>query len=354
MQGASPSAVSVCGLLVGAVIVGCGSDGSSGPATEFTPGDAVTVSKGSPYAECSADANPEATFFPDSEVEPWLVVNPANRDHMAAAWQQDRYLDGGCRGNVASVSFDGGVNWEHSSLPKLTPCTDGEWERVSDPWLTFAANGDLYSASLTFTIASGDDPFRAGVLVHKSVDGGLTWGDPMTVSETLGPFADDKEAITADPLDACSVYVVWVRIESGSGDTMFSRTTDCGETWSEPTVLYMGNPVASFAQIVVLPDGTVIAVFVEGGLTLSENEILVMRSSDGGATWPEEPVVAAIQSYSFPVAPDSDDTVRSGKFDIAVDRETGELHLVVRARAGIPAIGRGLGRRHGWRHLLQF
>ncbi|MBW2589071.1 MAG: exo-alpha-sialidase [Deltaproteobacteria bacterium] len=302
MQGASPSAVSVCGL--------------------------------------SADANPEATFFPDSEVEPWLVVNPANRDHMAAAWQQDRYLDGGCRGNVASVSFDGGVNWEHSSLPKLTPCTDGEWERVSDPWLTFAANGDLYSASLTFTIASGDDPFRAGVLVHKSVDGGLTWGDPMTVSETLGPFADDKEAITADPLDACSVYVVWVRIESGSGDTMFSRTTDCGETWSEPTVLYMGNPVASFAQIVVLPDGTVIAVFVEGGLTLSENEILVMRSSDGGATWPEEPVVAAIQSYSFPVAPDSDDTVRSGKFDIAVDRETGELHLAWEHFIdGVPPVG---------------
>jgi len=327
MQGASLSAVSVCGLVAGAVIVGCGSDGSSGPATEFTAGDAVTVSEGSPFAECSADANPEATFFPDSEIEPWLVVNPTNRDHMVAAWQQDRYLNGGCRGNVASVSFDGGVNWEHSSLPKLTPCTDGEWERVSDPWLTFAANGDLYSASLTFTITSGDDPFRAGVLVHKSVDGGLTWGDPMTVSETLGPFSDDKEAITADPLDACSVYLIWARIESGAGDTMFSRTTDCGETWSEPTVLYTGNPVGSFAQIVVLPDGTLIAVFVQGGLTLAENEILVMRSSDGGATWPEEPVVAAIQTYSFPVAPDSDDTVRSGKFDIGVDRETGELHL---------------------------
>lgn len=327
MRYANPS-VPVCRVLLVVMVVGCGGDGSSGPATEFTPGDAVTVSQSGLYAECSADANPEASFFSDSEVEPWLAVNPTNRDHMAAGWQQDRYLDGGCRGNVVSASFDGGATWQQSSLPKLTPCTDGAWERASDPWLTFAANGDLYSASLTFTPASGDDPLRVAIVVHKSIDGGLTWGDPTTVSETVGEFSDDKEAITADPFDECSVYLVWSRFDSGPGDTMFSRTRDCGATWSEPSALYTANLVASSAQIVVLPDGTLIAAFVENGLTLSENRILVMHSNDGGATWPAEPVVAGIQSFAFPTAPDTDDTVRSGKFDIAVDRVTGELHLV--------------------------
>ncbi|MBW2160455.1 MAG: hypothetical protein JRH14_10935, partial [Deltaproteobacteria bacterium] len=99
MRGASPSVVSVCGFLVGALVVGCGSDGGDALPTEFVPGDLVPVSKGSPFAECSADLDPELPFFADSEVEPWLVVNPTNRDHFAAVWQQDRYALSACRGN---------------------------------------------------------------------------------------------------------------------------------------------------------------------------------------------------------------------------------------------------------------
>lgn len=50
-------------------LVGCGSDGGTSRATEFTAGDVVTVSESSPFAECSADADPDATHFPGSEVE---------------------------------------------------------------------------------------------------------------------------------------------------------------------------------------------------------------------------------------------------------------------------------------------
>lgn len=109
---------------------------------------------------------------------------------------------------------------------------------------------------------------------------------------------------------------------------MFSRTTDCGETWSEPEVINTNNPAGLFAQIVILPDGVLVAVFVENGLTLQQNEILVLRSTDRGASWSEEPVVAGIVTYALPVAPDSERRVRSGDFDIGVDRNTGALHLV--------------------------
>ena len=140
-------------------VIGCGETSGTGGAagmggggvggdpsrpSEFAAGDAVWVSGPSPYAECEDDALPDDPFFADSEVEPWLAVNPTNPDHMAAAWQQDRYASGACRGNVVSVSFDGGESWQESLLPKLTPCTGGTWAKASDPWVTFAANGDLY------------------------------------------------------------------------------------------------------------------------------------------------------------------------------------------------------------------
>jgi hypothetical protein len=170
------------------------------------------------------------------------------------------------------------------------------------------------------------DPPQFGILVHKSVDGGLTWGDPITVAESP---EDDKESIVADPFDECFVYLVWTRTVSGEGNVMFSRTTDCGETWSEPEVINTNNPAGISAQIVILPDGVLVAVFVENGLTLQQNEILALRSTDRGATWSEEPMVAGIQTYALPTAPDSESTrVRSGALDIGVDRETGSLHLV--------------------------
>lgn len=320
---------------------GVGGDGGIGgnggvPGVAFAIGEAVLVSGASPFAECTADLDPDNTFFASSEVEPWLAVNPLDPDHLAAAWQQDRYLDGGCRGNVVSVSFDGGTTWQHSLLPELSLCTGGVWERASDPWVSFAINGDLYSVSLVFTLGNDTDPDVGGIVVHKSTDGGLSWGDPITISES---GQDDKQTLTTDPFDECAAYVVWTRPPTRDGEVLFSRTTDCGESWSEPELVHSNAPPGLGAQIVVLPDGSLVAVFVENGLTLQQNEVLVKRSTDGGETWPGEPVVAGIQTYAFPVAPDTDATVRSGVIDVAVDRETGALYAVwEQFEAGLPPV----------------
>jgi len=298
MRDASPSVVSVCGVLVGALVVG--------------------------------DLDPELPFFADSEVEPWLVVNPTNRDHFAAVWQQDRYALSACRGNVTSVSFDAGQNWQEAVLPGLGRCSGGEWDAVSDPWLTFAANGDLYHVSLVIARETEAEPNRHALIVHKSVDGGLTWGNPITVSETDEGFGEDKETITADPYDACSVYLVWTRLEPAPPHKlMFSRTTDCGENWEEARAIRAEIPTEGGDQIVVLPDGTLFMSIVVG-LQVSRVEpweLAGIRSSDGGETWSEPTKIADVHAIS-PFAPDPAQRIRSGWDDIAVDRRTGNLYMV--------------------------
>jgi len=171
----------------------------------FVAGPPVTVSGLSPFAECSADFDLPLVFSPNSEVETWIAVNPTNPDHMAATWQQDRYSTGGCRGNVAGISFDGGASWEMVVIPGLSPCSGGTWDGASDPWLAFAANGDLYSASLTHSDDHPEPGINRGIVVHKSLDGGLTWSEPTTLGRTEQPMVSDKETITADPFDACSL-----------------------------------------------------------------------------------------------------------------------------------------------------
>jgi hypothetical protein len=84
--------------------------GAGQTAPQYTPGPLVRVSGTSPFASSTADnvAGQTGTNFLHSEVEPRVAVDPTNPDHLVGVWQQDRWSNGGARGIVAGVSFDGG------------------------------------------------------------------------------------------------------------------------------------------------------------------------------------------------------------------------------------------------------
>jgi hypothetical protein len=116
----------------------------------FTASTPKQVSGASPFASCTADSGQTGTNFANTEVEPWVDVNPTNPDNIVATWQQDRWSDGGSRGLVAGVSTDGGTSWSEVVVPKLSACSgNSSYLRASDPWLSFAPNGDLYHISLS-------------------------------------------------------------------------------------------------------------------------------------------------------------------------------------------------------------
>jgi hypothetical protein len=310
--------------------VGGGTGGFGGDETPiFSAGDPVTVSSASPFADCTADEDPGAMLAADSEVEPWVAVNPREADHIAVAWQQDRYTaGGGARGHVVGVTFDGGESWGSVVVPGLSPCSGGDWHRTTDPWLAFGADGQLYAAALSFR----DSSFGGAVVVSRSEDGGLTWDAPVIVDEIGDPEFNDRETLTADPVDACTLYVTWTRFDGNpsevtAGDVLFSRTDDCGATWSDPVTVHSSDPVGIAAQIVVLPDRSLVAFFKENLRGLVERPLWVKRSIDGGATWPGEPIVAAATRQAVPVTPDGS-PVRSSSYDVAVDRDTGDLYVI--------------------------
>src|SRR5215831_14386603 len=205
----------------------------------------VDVSGLSPFAACTVGG--PGTNFVNSEVEPFVAVNPTNASNIVGVFQQDRWSNGGAHGLVASTSHDGGSTWTESwahfsTCSGGTASNGGNYDRASDPWVSFAPNGDTYQISLS---ASADLTVSA-VLVSKSTDGGDTWSEPTTLARNVSPFAEgpgfnDKESLTADPTDSSNVYAVWDRSRFPSdnasvtaqfhaasvrGDLMFSSTTD--------------------------------------------------------------------------------------------------------------------------------
>jgi hypothetical protein len=302
--------------------VGGGGVGGVQP-REFEAGPAVAVSGPSPIADCE-EVPPEG--WAHVETEPWIVVNPTNRDNVVGLWIQDRNPR---RALVAAVSMDGGATWESVVLPGLSKCSGGEWDWTTDPWLAFSPNGDLHASALSITDATDTEPKQSAIVAQKSTDGGLTWTQPSVVSEYSGSGGEDKESITADPFDACSIYVTWTRFTGADADLMFSRSTDCGETWEDPKSLFASTPAPIGAQLLVLPDGTLVNLFTEFELNPVNTLRYMMRSTDKGETWPAEPDIIGTLRGDYVVTPDNNPQfVRRSAMDVAVDRNTGALYMV--------------------------
>jgi hypothetical protein len=295
----------------------------------------VRVSGESPFAPGCNGAPQTGTVYRNSEVEPSVDASPENPRNLVAVWQQDRWSSGAAQGNLGAYSFDGGRSWRRSVPPPFSRCAGGtaanggDYERASDPWVSFSPNGTAHQSALA--VNNSDDV--SAILVSSSRDGGRTWGPVKTLARNSeATLQHDKETLTADPTDSRFVYAVWGRIQTGdpndptprySGDAMFARSTDGGRTW-EPARAIVDFPddsnLQSFGQqIAVLGDGTLVNVFtlIDDGETMAA----VQRSFNRGRTWSEPIVIERIDS--------SVNTPRGGVIDPADGRRvrTGDLLL---------------------------
>jgi hypothetical protein len=324
-------------------------------ASSYTIGSPVLASGPSPFAACTIGGTPGETNTLNSEVEPFVAVNPTDASNIIGVYQQDRWAGGGAHGLVASRSSNGGLTWSQN-FAHFDACSGGTgtgaYDRASDPWVTFDPNGNAYQISLSFSA----DNITSAVLVSKSTDGGATWGLPKTlIRDTSIVNFNDKESITADPTRPGTVYAVWDRFaipgENRSfnsllhsaafrGQPVFSRTTDGGNTWSAPVPMTNQDVATIGNQIAVLPNGNLIDVFFASkgsGKQPSPNQIFegAMISKDAGLSWtPPTTIANFVPVVGCPPEdvcdPDTNQPVRAGTNlpGVAVDRSTGAIYVV--------------------------
>ena len=312
-----------------------------------------------------------STNFPDAEVEPMVAVDPTNPLHLIGSVQQDRWNDGGANGLTNVVSTNGGASWglaagqpQFTTCAGATPGSPGFFDRGTDPWVTFSADGRVaYSISDSFNANGPGFGGASAILVSRSVDGGNHWQTPVTAR--LDPsFAvlNDKEAITGDPVIANNAYAVWDRLESPNenanpgatavafafrGPAMFSRTTDKGVTWSQGRMIFDPgqNDQTIGNQIVVPTAGPAAGVLIDG-MSLITNQggkcpfrsqgkcgkgstftASVIRSTDHGNTWSSAIPIDVQHVASVSIAGQA---VRSSDFlpEFAVNPINGTVYAV--------------------------
>jgi hypothetical protein len=238
---------------------------------------------------------------------------------MIAAWHQDRWnsSSAGAAGIGAAYSNDAGNTWHQVTIP-FTTCSGSSPElfllRGTDPWLTYGPDGSAYLMVMAYPPDSHTPSghVKGGMFVSKSIDGGMTWSNPITLTPrdwTWGKW-HDKNAITADPLDPALVHATWTLFHAGNTSIAYSDSMDAGLSWSKPVNIISQRPVKDTepptenndsqagAQIVVLNDGTLVNLMAN---TVSENlgnadsdsQVSILRSFDNGENWERDPIYVA-------------------------------------------------------------
>jgi hypothetical protein len=286
---------------------------------------------------------------------------------LAGAWNDWEYNDG-CG---FSYSTDGGDTWAPESfVPGLTnftnsvdvaPLVPSKFAIAGDPSVAWNPKSHKFdvicqafgskSGNQIQLLSTAFDPAVANPNADVNVSyGRAAWRLPATPVSTgksngsekgsNGKFPD-HEAITVDTGTGPGhhfgrLYVAWAEF-SGSGRSPIdvAYSDDDGATWAGPIrISDSSHQSDQDAHPTVGPNGALYVTWVNGPneKSLKNNQVMIAKSTDGGANWGANQVVAPIVSPTSGLLPNSDYRVFADA-GAAVDQQSGLVVVVYNDQA---------------------
>ncbi len=272
---------SVVGFVIGTLAVlasvSCGEDAASN--LNSTGSNFPTA----PLVKLSTDTFTNSTSQHATEVEPSSFSFGST---VISSFQVGRIHGGGGADIGYATSTDGGLTWTNGFLPGITTFQgNGTNSAVSDTNVAYDPKHGVWLIS-SLPISSSN----VQVAVSQSIDGGLTWSNPIVVAQSPGL---DKNWLVCDETTTSphygNCYMEWDDNNNGNLIQM-STSTDGGMTWTAPAAP-ANTPRGLGGQPVVQPSGTVLVPYLADAVS---PKIESFSSNDGGGTWSSSVQVATV------------------------------------------------------------
>jgi hypothetical protein len=239
----------------------------------------------------------DPSVFHDKE---WIAAGPDGSVYVA--WARFRfgprapfqYLESPI---VISKSTDQGDTW---SSPKVISA--GPYTQFATP--VVASDGTVYVSYELWNSPAGGAGGRA--FVAKSTDGGATWTNHFVarINDLRSPLPGSAFRVASYPVldvgDDGTLHVIWSNWQAGSGDIVYTRSTDGGETWRRPVKINQESVKSDqFFQWIDASGDFLHVGFVDrqySGDELLDHSVVV--STDGGDTWSQTQRVTSEPSRS--------------------------------------------------------
>jgi hypothetical protein len=345
---------------------------------------AVLVTRqGISQAEVEKNAPPGVTNYRasrdqyTSHSEPTIAMDPLDHDHLIAGSKMyennAKYLF-----KVGTYeSFDGGRTWEDQGhLPgycaapgQCDPANEVAYRTTSDPTIAFDDEGNAYANVLD--APGGTNAFEGFNMTVHTKRPGQPWTGPTTVHDnrvnslTTQLFLDDKNWIAVDnhtdvnggpnaPRDGKigTMYICWSFDGTGTvplQQIVVMRSTDGGRTWGGirprdniPFPVSQKTLISGIGcHVSIGPKGEVYATWYDNQL----NALMQAKSNNRGRLWSLAVPIAGIAGVNEPFAGEA---FRNLSIPATAVDGQGNVYVVVASRNGqgtpllgnLPALGR--------------
>jgi hypothetical protein len=228
-------------------------------------------------------------------------------------YQSSIFQTGFLTGASVSKSTDGGKTFAD---PVAVVLKDAFSHFIDKPWM--AANpshpNNIYVTYTDFDVSGTICPFRLGIELVKSTDGGATWSAPVVVDSGCFPNTDQGSNVAVD--GAGNVYVAWEQFPAAlpTNEIDISKSTNGGTTFAPKVTVsivttvgsifglleggFRNNEFPSLAIDLSRANGPLYITWNDGrfgvtpdgfppfsGATYNFGDVLVSRSNNGGASW---------------------------------------------------------------------